>query len=172
MEHSAFWYCLYAKPNNTGIVQKNLEFAGVESFSPLYRKKVIKGGKRFYKKKELFPNYLFVRCFEAQFHMIKYTRGVSKFISDGSGNPYQIDEGLISTIKERMNNGFVDINPLSLRPGEKVKVVDGTFKNFEGIFIEEKTPNERVILLLSTITSQMKVEMEMDNIKPLSKAVV
>jgi len=53
-----------------------------------------------------------------------------------------------------------------------IRFVDGSFKDFEGVFIEEKTPNERVILLLNTITHQMKVEMDRENIKPASRSVI
>lgn len=165
------WICIYTKPRSVKTVQEHLKRISLETYSPEYSKKVLRGGKRYYEHRELFPNYLFIKCSETHYRTIRFTRGVTKLISDGSGFPYKISEELIDTIKDRVNKGLIT----SIRdyvPGEKVKVVEGTFKDLEGIFLEEKSAAERVILLLQTITSQVKVEMEKEYIKPYKKTTV
>lgn len=154
------WYCIYTKWGQEDVVQnKLLELPDIEFFNPkIKRKKYIRGR---YKEviEELFPCYVFSKFdLYKYFHMIKYTRGVRRVVGDWLGNPYTVDIEIIEFLKSKIENGFVYLKPQQFTKGEKVIVTDGPFVGLEGIFISELKPNERVMLLLSTIQYQARVE--------------
>jgi transcription antitermination factor NusG len=90
--------------------------------------------------------------------MVKYTRGVRRFVGDRSGIPYIVDESIIEFIRSRMQNGFVHFDSPELAQGENVLITDGPFSGLTGIFMGEIKPSERVIILLNTIQYQAKVK--------------
>ncbi len=158
------WYCIYTKWGQEDTVYNKLaELPELEFFNPkLKRKKRIRGK---YKEviEELFPCYVFSNFNPYKyFHMIKYTRGVRRIVGDCVGNPYTVDESLIEFLKSKMENGFVRVKTSEFIQGEKVIVMDGPFSGQEGIFVNELKSNERVMLLLSIIQSQVRVEMPKD----------
>lgn len=155
------WYCIYTKWGQEDAVHNKLiELPEIEFFNPkLKRKKYIRGK---YKEviEELFPCYVFSNFDPYKyFHMIKYTRGVRRIVGDSLGNAYTVDATLIEFLKSRMENGFVHMKTPEFVRGEKIVVMDGPFSGLEGIFVNELKPNERVMLLLSTLQYQVRVEM-------------
>jgi transcriptional antiterminator RfaH len=154
------WYCVYTKPKQEAIINRRLvEHPGIELFSP---KAIIPGrirSRHANSVEELFPCYLFLKFEDPKyFHMIRYTRGVKRFVGDSSGIPYAVDERIINMIRTGMKDGFVHLGPTSLTPGDKVVVIGGALEGLRGIFLSETKPRERVMILLNFIQNEAKVE--------------
>lgn len=139
--------------------KKLSELPDLQIFNPKIKRKKYFRGKLVEAVEELFPCYIFA-AFDvlSYFHMIRYTRGVRRFVGDRDGMPYVVDASIISFIQSQMENGFVRLRSPQFAPGDQVMVTEGPFSGLTGIFVEELKPRERVIILLNTIRYQAKVE--------------
>ena len=87
------------------------------------------------------------------FHKVRFTRGVYDVVNFGD-YPTPVDDEIIAIIKSYISDdGFVMIGA-DFRPGEKVVVSDGALKGFTGIFEQEIKADERVMILLETVSYQ------------------
>lgn len=158
------WYCIYTKRGLEDSVCRKLgDFADIELLNPKMKRRKYLRGKPAEIVDELFPCYIFSRFDPYQyFHMIKYTRGVRRFVGDRSGAPFTVDESIIEFIKSKTKEGFVRFDPPRFTEGESVQVTDGPFAGLKGLFLKETKPSERVLVLLSAIQFQARVEVAMD----------
>ena len=154
------WYVIYTKPKQEDRVEESLARASVEVFNPKLRRKRLIRGKYERVIRPLFPNYLFAKFDPSlQYHMIKYTRGVSGLVGN-RGSPWPVSEDIIEIIKSRMNDeGVIVINP-DIKVGDKVEITEGPFKGFIGIFEREMRDSERIIVLLNTIEYRASIDIE------------
>lgn len=154
------WYAVYTKKGQEESVCKKLtSFPEIEFFNPkLKRTKYIRH--RYQEvTEELFPCYIFLLFDPYRYlHTIKYTRGVRRVVADSSGHPHTIDVNIVEFLKSKMKDGFVRIDSPEFIHGEKVRVMDGPWNGLEGIFIAKLKASERVLLLLSTIKYQARIE--------------
>ena len=158
----SFWYCIYTKPGLEEFVtiQFNQQ-TGIEVFNPKIRKKRYLRGRMTVAEEKLFPCYLFARFDLSRYYrMVKYTRGVRSLVGDRGGNPYSVDENLITFLKSKMNDGFIRLDPPHFEPGEQVTITDGPLKGLMGIFQKELLVKERVMILLNTISYQARMEID------------
>ncbi len=156
------WYAIYTKQGKEkAVIQMLSRVSEIETFNPLVRVKKFVRKRLTTVEEELFSSYIFARCdMKKYYRTIKYTRGVRRLLGDSRGFPYIVDEEIIESIKERITDGFVRLDPPDLRKGDKVHITEGPFKGLTGIFLSETKPEERVTILLSTITYQAKVEVD------------
>lgn len=158
MEH---WYCIYTKAKKEDLVCKRLmDISDIEVFNPKLKTKKNNNGKSRHVAEALFPCYIFSRFNpEKNYHMIKYTSGVKRVIGDRAGKPYIVDDSIITLIKSKAEDGFVRIKRPDFTAGTEVNIQDGPLKGLRGIFLEEVTARDRVIILLNAITYQLRVEL-------------
>lgn len=158
------WYCIYTKPKQEDIVSAKLqEVPGIEVFNPKLRRKKVVRGRVNEVVEEFFPCYIFSKFDPRKFHhMITYTRGVRRIVGNSLGIPYIVDPAIIALIKSKMKDGYISVAYPKLAQGEEVRIVDGPFKGFTGLFSQELKPSERILVLLNTIRFQAKVEIEAD----------
>jgi transcriptional antiterminator RfaH len=156
------WYCVYTKPRQSDLVCRRLEqLPDIEVLNPKLKRRRFIRGRWIETVEDFFPCYIFLRLdINRYYRTVKYTRGVRRFVGDSSGIPYVVDLSIIESIKERMVEGFVEIGPSELRPGDRVVIREGPLSGFEGIFLKELKPKERVLILLNTIQYKAKVEIE------------
>lgn len=163
MKH--YWRCVYCKPREAKVAKFYLEKGGFETFYPLIKEKKRVAGKIKEIHKELFPNYLFVRFSVEDYRTVKYTKGVSRVVLGDNGEPAVVDDEIIEAIKGSMQDGFVVLEEKGFKKGEKVLIKDGPFKGFEAVFLKEIKPRDRVLILLKTITGELKLEIDYDKLK-------
>jgi len=162
MEH---WYCIYTKAKKEDQVCRRLmDTSDIEVFNPKLKRtqKRNRGGDARDVVEPLFPCYIFSRFNPGKYyHMIKYTSGVKKIVGDGAGNPYRVDENVIALIKSRAKDGFIRCMERSdFTAGDNVIVKEGPLKGLMGIFLGEVNVRDRVIILLSAIAYQARIELE------------
>jgi transcriptional antiterminator RfaH len=149
------WYAIQSKPRQEGRAEANLAAGGIETFLPRVRPLI--GERKAPEPEPLFPGYLFAR-FEPALaaRKVLYARGVVKVLGCQSGFT-PIDTIIVTEIQHRMDReGYVRLNR-TFTPGERVRIVGGPLKGLAGVFEASTSPRERVTLLLSTISSQVRV---------------
>jgi transcriptional antiterminator RfaH len=147
------WYLIKTKPRQEKKAKQNLENQGYVAFFPIAEineRLVI-----------LFPGYLFVRLNEKtqNFSPINSTKGVSYFVKFGL-NFAKVPSSVIEFIKTNQHISADKLKNLDkLKPGDKVQISDGVFKNWVAIFKCYK-PDERVILLMNLLGNEQTLSLK------------
>lgn len=152
------WYVIHTNPKQEDRAERNLRAWQVETFNPKIRtcRRNQYTGAPVYTVKPLFPSYIFARFkVGEQFHKVRFTRGVHDVVSFGD-YPTPVPDDMIAIIKSRVgDDGLVRIGG-DFRPGERVVVSDGPLKSFTGVFEQEIKADERVSILLETVSYQAR----------------
>lgn len=158
------WYCIYTKANYEDPLCRRLgEFSDIELLNPKLKRKKYVRGKLKETVEEFFPCYIFAKFdLSRYFHMIKYTRGVRRIVGDSQGYPTMVDETLIEMLKIRTKDDYICIEPNTFNKDDKVLINGGPFEGFQGLFIKEIRPRDRVLILLNTINYEAKIEIYRD----------
>ena len=144
------WYLIKTKPRQEKIAKQNLENQGYVAFCPITKinnKLVI-----------LFPSYLFVQLNEKtqNFSPIYSTKGVSYFVKFGL-NFAKVPTCVIEFIKTNQHITAEKLKDLKkFKPGDKVQISDGVFKNYMAIFKSYKS-NDRIILLMNLLGNEQSL---------------
>ena len=144
------WYLIKTKPRQEKKAKQNLENQGYVAFFPL-----AKINDRLV---ALFPSYLFVQLNEKtqNFSPIYSTKGVSYFVKFGL-NFAKVPTSVIKFIKANQHITTEKlINLDKFKPGDKVQISDGAFKNYLAIFKCYKS-DDRVILLMNLLGNKQSL---------------
>jgi transcriptional antiterminator RfaH len=160
----SYWYCIHTRPKHEDIVEKKLlNLPNIDIINPKIKVKKYVRYRLVEVVEHLFPCYIFSRFDKINyFHMIKYTRGVRKFVGASSGWPFIVDDNIVELIKSRMKNGHIHIEQRRILPGDSVKITEGPLKGLSGILLSETKASERVMVLLSTLHYQGRVRVLRD----------
>jgi transcriptional antiterminator RfaH len=166
------WYVVRTHPKQEERADSNLRAWGVETLNPKLRARRLNAftGVPTVMARALFPRYIFAK-FNAreQLAKISFTRGVNYVVSFG-GQPVSVDEDIIQILKDRIDEtGFVRLGE-DLKQGDRVVIKAGPLREFEGIFERKLKDNERITLLLSTISYQGRLVINRDLIERISTA--
>lgn len=167
--HEARWYAVYTKAGDEQRTASNLRAGSIETFAPRRRERRMNRVrcKVAYVVKPLFPRYLFAR-FNVQEALwrVRYTRGVHSVVSFGAG-PSAVRDELIELLREQGGEDGVIRVGEELHEGDRVRIREGPFKNFEGVFSGRMQDNERVRILLSAVSYQSHIIIDRDALKKL-----
>jgi len=154
------WYCIYTKPKQEDLLSRRLsDITEIEVFNPKLKKKKYVRGRLKEIVEELFPCYIFSRFNpDRYFHMVRFTRGVRRIV--GNEVPFVVDEDIISLIRSKIKEGFVNLEPPVFKSGEQIFIKDGPLGGLTAIFLKELSAKERVLVLLNTLAYQAKVELD------------
>jgi transcription antitermination factor NusG len=157
------WYALRSKPRKEDTVWHQLNTQGFESYYP--RMRVHPVNPRSKKVKPYFPGYLFVKVDledkgQSTFRWMPHTLGLVSF----GGEPAQVPENLINAIKKRVQEISEAGGEVfdGLKSGDKIRIHDGPFSGFEGIFDSRLPGKERVRVLLDFLGHPRQVPLELD----------
>jgi len=156
----ANWFAVYAKPRREQIAKDNLERQGFRCFLPMAVNPYQRRSRRSPRIEPLFPRYLFINAIPDQQSLgsVRSTIGVSNLVRFGM-QLIQVPDYIINTIQKRCDpeTGLVQLKPVAVEIGDKVKVFDGPFAGIEGIFRERKG-KDRALLLISMLGTSSIVE--------------
>jgi transcriptional antiterminator NusG len=141
---------------------RKVKIEGLESqvgriLVPTERVRKIKEGKRTESDRKLYPGYVFIELEldkngtipEKVWIMIKETDGVGDFIgSNGKPTPMSPKDQAKMLEEADKPDTPTDIN--QFKKGEKVKVTNGAFQNFEGE-VDEVIADKQVVRIITTI---------------------
>lgn len=157
------WYVVRSKPHQEYAVESSLSRAGIEVLCPRIREE-----KRIRRKMQLvvtplFPGYLFVRFCLSQSRVVMYATGVRSLVSFGHA-PAVVQGEIIDGIRERLQDGVVDLQVPSFRRGDVVRIREGPLCGLEAVFEKEMIGQQRAMLLMKTLTCQVRVVLDLKSV--------
>lgn len=179
------WYVLRVAANREDQVRdalerkikiEKLEDKVCRILVPSQKEKRVKGGVTRVYDRKLYPGYCFVEMAteadgsiqEHLWFVIKETSGVGDFIGSG-GKPSpmstaDVEKMLAQAVKPEEGPALAH---LAFKPGDKVKVREGSFENFEGV-VDEINPQKGTVKVIVTIFGRpTPVEFEYWMIEPM-----
>ena len=151
------WYLVKTKPRQENVAIKNLENQEYSTFCPIVtinNKQVV-----------LFPGYIFIHLDKKteNWSPIRSTKGVVNFVRFGLYFA-QVPDTVIEFIKANQLITLEKFKNLDkFKPGDKVQITDGVFKNCVAIFKSKKS-EERLILLLNLLGQQQTINIKQESV--------
>ena len=162
------FYVLKVASNKEDQVKKNVErkvkIEGKEELVgrvlvPVERVRSMKGGVKKDADRKLYPGYVFIELIpdangmipQDVWFLVKETNGVGDFIQ-ASGKPQPMtsgDEKKMLEVAEQKPEDQVNLKA-EYKPGDRIKVTDGAFENFEGD-VEEILPDKGMVRITTQI---------------------
>lgn len=157
------WYALRSKPKREQSAATLLEKAGLEVFLPLiYQKKI----GRLLEPEPFFPGYFFSRLDPTvgEIRLAQYTRGVLYVVGFG-GEPCTVPDNVILALKERLVKVQGSNNLTEFRPGDRVTMSAGPFREMEAIFNKHLSATGRVQVLVQMLQRLCRVEVKVGQLR-------
>ena len=122
----------------------------------------MKGGKKVVTPKKFFPGYVLVHMemSDKGYHLVNSINRVTGFLGP-QGRPMPMRDAEVNAILNRVQEG--EDAPRTLihfEVGEKVKVADGPFEDFDGMIEEVDDENQRLKVSVSIFGRETPVELE------------
>ncbi|MGR9074180.1 MAG: transcription/translation regulatory transformer protein RfaH [Gammaproteobacteria bacterium] len=163
------WYVVLTKPKQEKRAAEHLRRQGYRCFLP-FAGNPNKARRRgiVCVIEPLFPRYLFIQPGHGKqsFAPVRSTQGVVNLVTFGN-KLASLSTITIEQIKSRINekSGLIELNPTEYRPGDKVRISDGSLAGLEGVF-EQSVSESRVIMLLNLLGRQARVQVGRHVLQP------
>lgn len=170
------WYAIHTYSGYEDNVARNLkqriESLGFEDkiFSvlvPKEKKIKIKGGRRETIEEKIYPGYVLVEMTvdDASWYVVRNTPNVTGFIGAGTV-PTPLSDEEIEILMKRMGVDEPKYK-IDVLLGDRVKITDGPFKDFDGKVSEIDMEKGRVKVLVTIFGRETPVELDFLQIKKL-----
>jgi len=166
------WYILKVQSNREESIREGLRrrvaIAGLDSFFgdviiPTEKVTEFKAGKRKVFKRKLYPGYLVVQMeiTEETWFLVRETPGIGDF-TGAAGHPTPMHPREVAAILAKQEEKADEAPKLkiSFRAGDRVKIKEGTFENFEGEVASIDETNGRVTVLINIFGRSTPVDIE------------
>jgi transcriptional antiterminator RfaH len=161
------WYAVHAKPRQEHVAAQSLKRLGVESLLPQIKRTKLVRGIRKTVTVPLFPGYLFSRFdLAVHYRAVNFSRGIRKVVSFGDA-PVSMEETMIQSIRSRMVDGYVVIQPASFAPGQSLRIEDGPLKGLEAVFERSLNDQSRIMVLFKALSYQARVIVDLESVANL-----
>jgi len=172
------WYVLRVASNKEEQVRSALERkVKIEGYDdvigqilvPTLKEKRMKGGKARVFERNLYPGYVFVEMAteddgsiaENVWFMVKETTGVGDFISsEGKPTPMRDHEVVKMLEASKKPEDTPELSGLDLKKGDRVKITEGSFENYEGSVDTVDVQKGMVTVLLTIFGRFTPVDVE------------
>ncbi len=162
------WYLVYTKPRQEDVAKTNLERQGFSTYLPRIRQARRRQNRRVLVVEAMFPRYLFIQLDPQQDNWapIRSTLGVSALVRFGP-YPTPVPEGLLAVLRGREDaDGIQQLPPPAFKPGEALRIAEGAFAGYDGIFLA-RSGRDRVVVLLDIMGQQARVELGEGDVEPV-----
>jgi transcriptional antiterminator RfaH len=151
----AHWYVVKCKPREEARALEHLERQGYRCFLPIVHVEKLRKGQRIERAESLFPSYLFIHLDDLSdnWYPIRSTRGVSHMVRFNN-QAVPLADRIIDGIRERLEKDPPKMP--YLKPGERVRITEGSFSNLEAIFCANDG-EERVVLLMNILQREQSL---------------
>ena len=151
-----------AEQIRTAVIENGLEDQIEEVLVPTEEVIEVRRGKKVTTERRFMPGYVLVRMemSDKGYHMINSINRVTGFLGP-QGRPMPMRDAEVQTILGRVQEG--EESPRTLihfEIGEKVKVSDGPFEDFDGMIEEIDEANQRLKVAVSIFGRETPVELE------------
>ena len=130
----------------------------------------IKNGKRTLAERKFFPGYVLVEMEmnDDTWHLVKSTPKVSGFIGGTANRPAPIKPSEVDAIMQQIQEGVEKPKPKVLfEVGQKVRVSDGPFADFNGVVDEVNYERSRLRVSVLIFGRDTPVELEFNQVEKL-----
>ncbi|MEK9157804.1 MAG: transcription termination/antitermination protein NusG [Patescibacteria group bacterium] len=170
------WYAIHTYSGYEDNVSRNLkqriESLGFEDkifnvLVPKEKKIKIKGGKRETIEEKIYPGYVLVEMVvdDASWYVVRNTPNVTGFIGAGT-IPTPLAQSEVDGLLKRMGVDEPKYK-IDVALGDRVKITDGPFKDFDGKIAEIDPEKGRVKVLVTIFGRETPVELDFLQIKKL-----
>lgn len=150
------WYVIRSKAHKERLLEKELEARQVTCFFPYLKVKPV--NPRSKRIRPYFPNYLFVRA-DLEEHgtsflqWVPYSQGLVRF----GGEPAVVPDTLVYGIQKKLDviNAKGGLKTKTFTTGDAVRVIEGHFRGYEGVFDAYLDAHDRVRILLDMLTGRL-----------------
>jgi transcriptional antiterminator RfaH len=162
------WHLLRTKAGEERRARDQVSRLTADVLLPLARVRVRRWGRMTESVAALFPSYMFA-LFDVQreYSRLRYTRGVREIVRFGEETAV-VPRWIIDELKHRCAGGPVELPACRLIAGQRVIVIDGPFRQFEGIFERHLSGPERVAVLLSVMGAGARAVLPASMVAPLA----
>lgn len=164
------WYLVYTKPRQERTARTNLDRQGYETYLPLMRKSLRRRGRRATSVVPMFPRYLFIHLDQStdNWGPIRSTLGVVSIVRFGR-EPARAPDELVNYLHTcEDEEGVQVIPPEDIRPGTKVRIADGAFTGYEGVYLA-RSSRERVVVLLQLCGRPARTVLDPDFLEVITR---
>lgn len=144
------------------VVEKGLEDEIEEVLVPTEEVIEVRRGKKVTTERRFMPGYVLVRMemTDRGYHLINSINRVTGFLGP-QGKPMPMRDSEVNQILNRVEEGEAQPRTLiHFDIGEKVKVTDGPFEDFDGMVEEVDEDNQRLKVMVSIFGRETPVELE------------
>lgn len=178
-ESSKVWYVLKVQSNREDSIRdaimKRIKIAGLEEFIedvvvPTEKVTEIKSGKKRVMERKFYPGYIMIKLDlnDDVWFVIRETPGVGDFVGAG-GKPVAMTEQDVAKMlgrKEEVEQAAPRLK-ISFQKGDRVKIKEGTFENFEGDVDEVIEAKGLVRVMIQIFGRPTPVELEYWQVEPV-----
>ena len=155
------WFVVQTKPRQEGRAVQHLEQQGFNVYFPQLPKTDSLG--RHIGQQAMFPGYCFIEDQGGAINTVRSTPGVKNLILFGvNSKPASLTAIELGTIK--VAELFHEKTETAISHGEPITVIEGPFKDFNGLY--SKKSKERVEVLLSLLGKQQRIFLQPSQIIP------
>jgi len=171
------WYILKVQSNREETIrdalQRRVAMAGLDRYFgdiivPIEMVSEFKGGKKRVVKRKLYPGYLVVHMEinDDTWYLVRDTLGIGDFTGAG-GKPTPMAASDIARIVAKKDEKHDEAPKLVIKfnKGDRVKINEGTFENFEGEVEGIDEANGRVTVMINIFGRSTPVELEYGQIE-------
>lgn len=168
------WYILKVQSNREASIRDGLarrvHVAGLDRYFgdiivPTEDVAEFKGGKKKIVKRKMYPGYIVVHMAinDDTWFLVRETPGIGDFTGAG-GKPtpmlsHEVDR-ILKAMKPEEEGGEVVKTAIPFKPGDRVRIKEGTFENFEGEVEGIDEANGRVTVMINIFGRSTPAELE------------
>lgn len=167
------WYILKVQSNRESSIasalDRRVKLAGLDGYFeeilvPVEKVTEFKGGKKKVVKRKKYPGYIVVRMAlnDESWFVVRETPGIGDF-TGSAGRPSPMLPNEVAQIIDKPEEEGQEEQPRLAIPfnlGDRVKINEGTFENFEGDVEAIDTTNGRVTVMINIFGRSTPVELE------------
>lgn len=169
MQSGRAWYVIHCYSGSEHKVKRNLE-QRIESMGmrdkifeviiPTEEEIEIKDGKRRVVERRIFPGYLLVNMImdEDAWAVVRHTPGVLGFVGTGD-EPTPLRPEEVAQILKRMEAETPRLK-VTFKPGQRVRIIDGPFRDFHGVVDEIDMQRAKVRVLVNFFGRETPIELD------------
>ncbi|KJV24850.1 antitermination protein NusG [Aquitalea magnusonii] len=173
------WYVVHAYSGFEKSVQKALreriersEVADLfgQILVPVEEVVDVKNGRRSITERKFFPGYVLVEMdmTDDTWHLVKSTPKVTGFVGGTANRPAPISKKEVDAIMQQMQEGVEKPKPKVLfEVGEKVRVIDGPFNDFNGSVDEVNYERNKLRVSVQIFGRDTPVELDFSQVEKL-----
>ena len=162
------WFAVRINPRQEELVAHLLGLKGLNVFTPKFRYATL-SSKAAKKKKAsmLFPGYVFAQfAYPEEYNLVRWCIGVKHVVEFG-GTPIPVESEVIEHLQtQTKEDGCIVRTPDPLRPGQKVKLVQGPFAGLCATVLQQADAHHRVRVLLDCFHSAAQLLTEAGSLRP------